>query len=70
MKKIIIQSGFLLMVTFFSLQSWAQDKVVDVNITTGKNNPEWYQQPWVWIAGGAVFILLLVAIAKGGRKKE
>jgi hypothetical protein len=70
MKKIIKQTGFLLMVTIFSFQSWAQDKVVDVNITTGKKNSEWYQQPWAWIAGGAVFILLLVAIVRGGRKKE
>ena len=70
MKKIIKQTGFLLIVIIFSFQSWAQDKVVDVNITTGKKNSEWYQQPWAWIAGGAVFILLLVAIARGGRKKE
>ena len=70
MKKIIKQTGFLLMVTIFSFQTWAQDKVIDVNINTGKKNSDWYQQPWVWIAGGAVFILLLVAIVRGGRKKE
>lgn len=70
MKKIIKQTVFLLLVTIFSFQSWAQDKGVEVNITTGKKNSEWYQQPWAWIAGGAVFILLLVAIVRGGRKKE
>ena len=58
------------MAAILSIQCWAQDKVVDVNITTGKKNSDWYQQPWAWIAGGAVFILLLVAIARGGRKKE
>lgn len=70
MKKIIKQTGFLLMVIIFSFQSWAQDKVVDVNITTGKKNSEWYQQPWAWIAGGAVFILILVALLRGRGKKE
>lgn len=70
MNSIIKKMAFLFMAAVFCLQSWAQDKVIDVNINTGKKNSEWYQQPWVWIAGGAVFILLLVAIARGNRKKE
>lgn len=70
MNTIIKQVAFLFMASFICLQSWAQEKVLDVNITTGKKNSDWYQQPWVWVAGGAVFILLLVAIARGSRKKE
>ena len=70
MKKIIKQTGFLLMAAIFSFQSWAQDKGIDVKLTVDKKNAEWHQQPWAWIAGGAVFILLLVAIARGSRKKE
>ena len=26
----------------------------------------WYTAPWVWVLGGAVFILLLVALLRGG----
>lgn len=45
----------------------AQDaKKVDINISTKSDN--WYASPWVWVVGAAVFILLLVALARGGRK--
>ena len=39
---------------------------IDVNINKGG---EWYQQTWVWIVGGALFVLLLVAILRGGSRK-
>lgn len=56
--------------TFFSLlmtlQAFAQDKGLDIDVTIG-TEPVWYQQTWVWVVGGAVFILLLVALL---RKKE
>ena len=70
MNKIIKQTSFLLMAAIFSLQSRAQDKGLDINVTVDKKNSNWYQQPWVWIAGGAVFILILVALLRGGGKKE
>ncbi len=70
MKKIINQTAFLLMVTIFSIQSRAQDKGIDINVTVDKKHSEWYQQPWAWIAGGAVFILILVALLRGRGKKE
>jgi len=28
----------------------------------------WYTNPWVWVIGAAVFILLLVALLRGGSK--
>ena len=70
MKRIIKQTGFLLMAAILSFQSWAQEKGVDVDINVNKKDSNWYQQPWVWIVGGAVFILLLAAILKGSGKKE
>lgn len=70
MKKTIKQTGFLLMATIFSIHSWAQDKGVEVDINVNKKNSDWYQQPWVWVAGGAVFILILVALLRGRGKKE
>jgi hypothetical protein len=39
----------------------------DVDLTVSGDDT-WYTQPWVWIAGAAVFILLLVALLSGGRK--
>jgi hypothetical protein len=70
MKRIIKQTGFLLMAAFFSFLSWAQDKKVDVDINVNKKDSNWYQQPWVWIVGGAVFIIIIVALLRGGGKKE
>lgn len=49
--------------------AFAQDKGVDVNVTMNKGD-SWYNNPWVWIVGVAVFILLLVAIVRGGRTSD
>ena len=59
----------LFLLCFFSVSTFAQDKGVDVDISLKKEN-EWYQNPIVWVIGGAVFILLLVALLRGGSKKE
>ncbi|MBC7829222.1 MAG: hypothetical protein H7122_15845 [Chitinophagaceae bacterium] len=53
---------------FFYLSGMAQDKKVEIDIGLNKE-PVWYQQPWAWILGAAIFILLLVALLRG-RKKE
>lgn len=54
---------------FLQTVAFAQDKKVDVNITTDKGG-DWYAQPWVWIVGGAVFLLLLVALLRGNSNKD
>jgi len=54
---------------FLGFIAFAQDKGIDVDINVKKES-NWYQQPWVWIVGGAVFILLLVALLRGGEKKN
>ena len=69
MNRIIKSVSFLLMSLMVSVLTFAQDKGLDVDINVKKDN-EWYQQPWVWIIGGAVFILLLVALLRGGERKE
>ena len=60
-----------LIITVFCFQSlaWAQDKKIDVDINVGKKESDWYQQPWVWVVGGAIFLLILVGLLKGGTKK-
>lgn len=61
---------FLLTGLFVSMIGFAQEKSADIDVdinTKGNNN--WYTQPWVWIVGGAVFILLLVALLRGSGSK-
>jgi hypothetical protein len=45
-----------------------QDKKVEIDIGVNKE-PVWYQQPWAWVLGAAIFILLLVALLRGGKKQ-
>lgn len=72
MKKIISISWLRLTTTllscFLGVISFAQDKGIDVDINV-KKEQAWYQNPVVWVIGGAVFILLLVALLRGGAKK-
>ena len=59
----------LFIMSLLSLPVFAQEgggADIDVNINKGG---EWYQQTWVWIVGGALFVLLLVAILRGGSRK-
>ena len=53
--------------------SYAQDSVTSAVSTTASSTTEttmWYAEPWVWVVGGAVFLLLLVALLKSGGKKD
>ena len=72
---------FLLVFNLFSAIVYAQEtggsteetttsktsttKTTDINISADSSG-EWYTQPWVWIVGAAVFILLLIALLRGG----
>ncbi len=50
--------------------AFAQDKGADLNVSVTKSDGNWYAQPWVWIVGGAVFLLLLVALLRGNSNKD
>jgi len=66
MKKVILS---ILLMICSSVWLLAQEtKKVDVDVNTKGNN--WYASPWVWIVGVAVFILLLVALTRGGRRAD
>ena len=67
MKNLLAKLLFTLSGVAASMYTWAQDKKLDIDIDVNKKS-DWYQQPWVWVAGGAVFILLLVAILRNGKK--
>jgi hypothetical protein len=55
---------------FISVITFAQEtKKVDVDIDTDAGGGgNFFASPWVWVVGIAVFILLLVALLRGGRK--
>ncbi|SFT73449.1 hypothetical protein SAMN04489724_1910 [Algoriphagus locisalis] len=57
------QSVFLFLMTMlFSVVAYAQDGGLDIDVNIGKK--EWYQQPWAWVVGGAIFVLILVALLR------
>ncbi len=35
-----------------------------------KGDSNWYASPWLWVIAAAVFILLLVALTRGGKSKD
>ena len=61
-------SAFIVL-CFFSVLTFAQEKGVDVDINVKKESA-WYQNPVVWVVAAAVFILLLVALLRGGEKRS
>jgi hypothetical protein len=62
----------VLVILFLSLMqtlSLAQDgggKTV-TKTTTHTETQTWYLQPWAWVVGGAVFIIIIIALVRGGR---
>ena len=47
-----------------SIFSFAQDKKIDVSINTKSDSSNVFMQPWMWVVGGALFILILVALLR------
>lgn len=68
--KAISKTGLAISFIFVSALAFAQDKGLDVNVDINKGGSQWYAQPWAWIIGAAIFILLLVAIVRGGRTSD
>lgn len=50
--------------------SVAQDASLDININSDKGGGAFYTQIWFWVIVGLVFILLLVALLRGGGSKS
>lgn len=62
--------------TCMQVMLWAQDSTstssshsttVTKETTT---TTDWYMQPWVWVVGGAVLLIILVALFRGNSTKE
>ena len=55
----------LLLLSLFQAIAWTQDSTVSSSrTTTTTEQTTWYTQPWVWVVGGAVFLLLIVALVR------
>jgi len=64
------KSLLTLLLTFLvSIATFAQNKGLDINVKIGAESSPWYQETWVWAAGAAIFVLILVAILKNNSKK-
>ena len=64
----------MIITLFVSISLLAQEggtEGPDIKVDIGKDDGGmWYAQPWVWIVGVAVFILLLVALLRGNRRVD
>jgi hypothetical protein len=71
--KTIRQLVMVLVLSFMQLSIWAQDSSsssVTVTKETTTTTTNWYAQPWVWVVGGAVFILILIALLRGNSSSD
>ena len=68
-KPAFIKYGFLMLVlTVANAIAWAQDSTTTAVTTTSSTKTTeqtWYAEPWVWVAGAAVLILLIIALTRG-----
>lgn len=59
---------FLFMALLNTVYAFGQEasNTVKTTTTTNTTTTEWYTAPWVWIVGGALFLILLIALIRGG----
>lgn len=68
---LITKISLFMTTLLMSMYAIAQDdKKIDVNINTKGDGGSTFNQPWVWIVGGAVFLLLLVALLRNNNSKN
>jgi len=63
------ESLLAIVILFSQSLIWAQEKSVDVNLNVDKGGSDWYAEPWLLIVGGAVFIIIIVALMRGNSSK-
>ena len=70
-KKIMKKIVFSFLAALYGSVLLAQEtKDVNINLNTKGGGSNWYASPWIWVVGAAVFILLLVALMRGGGRKD
>ena len=65
----VVRISAMVLMVFMASITWAQDKGLDIDVDVNKGGV-WYQNPVVYIIGGAVFILLLVALLKNNKSSS
>jgi hypothetical protein len=66
----ILKHAFMLfLATVANVIAWAQhdSTVTAITQTTSTTTETWYTEPWVWVVGGAVLILIIVALTRGNK---
>lgn len=68
--KFIFSLTMILSTMFLSVKTFAQSvpEKVEVDINAGGDSV-WYGQPWVWVVGIAVFIVIIIAITRNNNTK-
>lgn len=64
---------FLMMLALSLVQviSYAQDSTSSSTTTTRTTTTTtWYTQPWVWVVGGAVLLIILIALFRGNSTRD
>lgn len=62
---------FVLSLTISVVALAQETKKIDVSIDTDAGNGgSFFGSPWIWVVGVAVFILLLVALLRGGNRRD
>jgi len=70
MKQVSLGRGYkfflAIFFTFMQVVLWAQESNQTVTQKTSETTTtQWYTSPWLWVAGGAVFIIILIALLRG-----
>jgi hypothetical protein len=68
--KLFFSLAMILTTFLISVKTFAQSvpEKVEVDINTG-GDAVWYGQPWVWVVGIAVFIVVIIAITRNNNSK-
>lgn len=70
-KGLFNRTALLFTTLLLSCYGFAQDKKIDVNINTKpEDGNSFFMQPWVWVVGSAIFILLLIALLRSNNSKK
>lgn len=70
--KFVTRLYLALLSLFVSVSAFAQENGVQVDVTRTETTSatNWYANPWAWIVGAAIFILLFAAILRGGSSRS
>ena len=72
---------FLLSFVLVQVMAWGQDSTdrgsnnvmpdsTDTVNNTVTGSTDWYTQPWVWAVAGVVVLLIIIALLRGGKRKD